>query len=98
MLRKGTLHIRDPDAASDGTYLAVTMINRPPHGVMVWAGRLYADAKDKPGAQIEQGDYASVEKVSFSVWSDVWEYFAGRHYAPLLTSLRSEVEVLYPGE
>ena len=92
MLRKGTLH------TSDGTRLAVTLINRPPHGVMAWAGRLHADAKGKTGAEIEHTDYETLEKVSFSAWADVWEYFADREYAALVARLRTEVEALYPGE
>ena len=98
MLRKGTLHAREPEAMHDGKFKAVTLINKPPHGVMVWAGSLYPSAKDKSATDIDVGDYASSEKVSFCQWSDVWEYFASREYAALVSQLRSEVQALYPGE
>ena len=67
-MRKGTLHAREPHALEDGSYLAVTLINRPPHGVMAWAGRLLPAAIDKPAAEIDLGDYVVSEKVSFSTW------------------------------
>ncbi len=98
MLRKGRLHVREPDALNDGTFRAVTLINKPPHGVMVWAGRLYAVAGDKNAEDIEIGDYQASEKVSFCQWADVWEYFASREYAALVSDLRSQVQLLYPGE
>lgn len=98
MLRKGTLHVREPQALENGTFRAVTLINRPPHGVMAWAGNLHPSAIDKPAADIELIDYAAAEKVSFSHWKDVWEYFAPREYASLVEQLRVEVDRLYPGE
>ena len=98
MLRKGTLYARETQAGEDGSFLAVTLINRPPHGVMAWAGRVEPRAKDKTAAEIELGDYLAAEKVSFSQWRDVWEYFAQREYADLIAQLRGEVERLYPGE
>ena len=98
MLRKGTLHAREPEALEDGTYRAVTLFNRPPHGVMVWAGRMHAQSKDRVAADIELGDYVAAEKVSFSHWQDVWVYFAKREYDELIAQLRNEVERLYPGE
>lgn len=98
MLRKGTLHARDPEPTGDGTFRAVTLINSPPHGVMAWAGNLYESAKDKRAADIELNDYQSSEKVSFSQWSDVWDYFSSREYATLISRLRSDVEALYPSE
>lgn len=98
MLRKGSLHAREPGLRADGTYLAVTLINRPPHGIMAWAGRLHPTAAAKAAADIGIGDYKSAEKVSFCRWQDVWEYFAEREYAKLIARLRAEVEVLYPGE
>ena len=98
MLRKGTLHAREPEALEDGTFLAVTLSNRPPHGVMAWAGKLRASAKEKTAAEIDASDYESTEKVSFSSWADVWEYFAEREYADLVALLRTQVEFIYPNE
>ena len=98
MLRKGRLHAREPEAMIDGTFRAVTLINKPPHGVMVWAGRLNPAAEDKRAEDIEVGDYQASEKVSFGQWSDVWDYFRSREYAGLVSELRSQVETLYPGE
>lgn len=98
MLRKGTLHAYEPEALEDGTYRAVTLINRPPHGVMVWAGKIAPTAIGKSAADILLSDYMEAEKVSFSQWPDVWEYFAPREYASLTQTLRKEVELLYPGE
>ena len=98
MLRKGTLHVREPQALENGTYRAVTLINRPPHGVMAWAGNVYPTAIDKAAADIELSDYAVAEKVSFSQWQDVWEYFAPREYAHLIEQLHAEIDRLYPGE
>ena len=98
MLRKGSLHARDAEPLADGSYLAVTLINRPPHGVMAWAGTLSKEAVSKEASNIEIGDYDQVEKVSFSQWVDVWDYFAGRQYDAILARLRAEVERLYPGE
>ena len=98
MLRKGSLHAHDPQPLADGTYLAVTLINRPPHGVLAWAGTMYPNAVDKSVADIVISDYEQVEKVSFSKWTDVWDYFAGRQYERVLSQLRAEVERLYPGE
>ncbi len=83
---------------TDGTFRAVTLINKPPHGVMVWAGKLYSSARDKNAVDIEIGDYQVSEKVSFSRWQDIWAYFEGREYAGLIAQLRLEVEALYPGE
>lgn len=98
MLRKGTLHTHKPEALEDGSFLSVTMINAPPHGVMVWAGRLSATAKDKAAVEITVDDYQSSEKVSFSQWSDVWEYFEDREYADLVARLREEVSSHYPSD
>lgn len=98
MLRKGTLHAREPEAMEDGTFIAVTLINKPPYGVMAWAGNLLAAAKDKSAAEIEASEYMSSEKVSFSQWADVWEYFSKREYSSLTDRLRLEVETLYPSE
>jgi hypothetical protein len=98
MLRKGTLQAREPVAGADGTYLAVTLLNRPPHGVMAWAGRMHARAIEKAPGEVTLGDYNMAEKVSFCRWQDVWDYFAGRQYAELVGQLRREVEALYPGE
>lgn len=98
MPRKGTLHAREADAGVDGTHLAMTLLDRPPHGVMAWAGQLRARAADKAAGEIIQDDYRVAEKVSFCRWQDVWDYFAGRQYAGLAAELRREVEKLYPGE
>lgn len=98
MLRKGTLHTRTPEALADGSFLSVTMINAPPHGVMVWAGRLSARAKDKAAVEITVDDYQTSEKVSFSQWCDVWEYFEDREYADLVARLREEVINHYPSD
>lgn len=98
MLRKGSLHARETEPLPDGRYRAVTLVNRPPHGVMAWAGIINARAADKGVAHIEIGDYEQVEKVSFCQWADVWEYFADRQYDEILVRLRAEVERLYPGE
>lgn len=98
MLRKGTLHLREANARMDGTFNAVTLMNSPPHGVMVWAGKLRASARDKGAAEVEASDYLSLQKVSFSRWMDVWDYFAEPEYAELVARLRIDVESLYPGE
>ena len=98
MLWKGTLHACEPNALEDGSYLAVTLINRPPHGVMAWAGRLLPAAIDKPAIEIDVSDYVASEKVSFSTWHDVWEYFAPREYATLTDRLRAKVARLDPDE
>ena len=98
MLRKGTLHAREPEALMDGSFRAVTLSNAPPYGVMAWAGRLRSSAKEKAAAEIDVSDFESAEKVSFCRWADVWEYFAEREYADLVARLRSEVEGLYPRE
>lgn len=98
MLRKGTLHAREGEALADGSYRAVTLFNSPPHGVMVWAGRIGLRARDKTADEIELEDYLAAEKVSFCQWQDVWEYFADREYANLIAQLRGEVDQIYPGE
>lgn len=88
MSRHSFLHANAPNASEDGTRLAVTLIDRAPRGVMVWAGRLCARAARKRAHQISPADYTTLEKVSFRDWDDVWEYFASREYAPLLRRLR----------
>ncbi|MEZ5463139.1 hypothetical protein [Dokdonella sp.] len=98
MLRKGSIHVRDAHPLADGTYLAITLTNRPPRGVMAWAGTLRAAAADKQAADIAIDDYDQVEKVSFRSWPDVWEYFSGRQYDELLAIVHAEVDKLYPGE
>ncbi|HQV71864.1 MAG: hypothetical protein IPH43_07820 [Xanthomonadales bacterium] len=98
MLRKGTLHARDAQALEDGSFYSMTLINKPPHGVMVWAGKLRATAREKSASEIDVSDYHAAEKVSFSKWADVWEYFANREYAELAARLRKDAEALYPGE
>jgi hypothetical protein len=98
MLRKGSLIARASQPRGDGSYAAVTLHNRPPYGIMAWAGFLQCRAIDKPAEDITLADYNQVEKVSFCRWSDVWEYFAQREYAPLVQRLHDEVSALYPGE
>lgn len=98
MLRKGTLHAREAEPLEDGSFYSMTLINKPPHGVMVWAGKLRASARDKSASEIGVTDYQAAEKVSFSKWADIWEYFATREYAELAARLRKDVEALYPGE
>ena len=98
MLRKGSLHARDPEPLADGSYLAVTLANQPPHGIMAWAGTLGARVAGKAPPDISLSDYDHAEKVSFCRWVDVWDYFAGRQYDGILTRLRAEVERLYPDE
>jgi hypothetical protein len=95
---KSILHAREAVPFADGSYLAVTLMNRPPHGIMAWAGALSPGAADKQGAEIEVGDYKHVEKVSFCQWADVWDYFEGRQYDALLARLRAETERGCPGE
>ena len=97
MLRKGSLHMRENAALDDGTYRAVTMMNAPPHGILVWAGRLHANAIAKESADIVATDYAVRETVSFCMWNHVWSYFCDREYAVLVKSLRESVRILYPG-
>lgn len=98
MLRKGTLHARQSEPTEGGGFIAVTIINRPPHGVMVWAGKIFPTAKDKSASEIALVDYETAEKVSFSHWDDVWEYFKAREYAELVAQLHIDVARLYPGE
>ena len=95
MLRKGSLHMRENVALADGTYRAVTMMNAPPHGILVWAGRLHASAIAKESANIVATDYAVRETVSFCMWNHVWSYFHDREYADLVKNLRESVEILY---
>ena len=98
MLRKGSLLERDPQPRDDGSVLAVSLHNRPPHGIMVWAGHLLPHALGKGPDDILLTDFSQVEKVSFCLWNDVWEYFAHREYASLVQHLREQVNTLYPGE
>lgn len=98
MLRKGSLIERDPQPRDDGSVLAVTLHNRPPYGIMAWAGHLLPHAGDKTADDIRLSDFGQVEKVSFCLWNDVWEYFADREFAPLVQRLHEQVSTLYPGE
>ncbi len=95
---KDRLHARSADAAPDGTYLAVTLFNREPLGVMAWAGRLLARSVEKSVDVLEPVDFTFVEKVSFCCWQDAWDYFADREYADLVERLRHEFDAPSPKE
>ncbi len=95
MLRKGTLHERETEPLGDGTYSAVTMIDAPPHGILVWAGHLSPSALDKPAEQIQAEDYVVRQTINFMAWEHVWSYFAGSQYEDLARRHRASVESLY---
>ena len=98
MLREGALIACDSQPREDGSVFAVVLHNRPPYGIMAWAGYLQAQAVDKPAGDVSQADFSQVEKVSFCLWGDVWEYFADRDFAPLVQRLHEQVSALYLGE
>lgn len=87
MMRVSTAHLREPGPQPDGTYRAVTILNRSPHGIMVWAGKLYATSADIGAEEISPGDYAKREAVSFMAWNDAIEYFKEREYESLINEL-----------
>ena len=41
--------------------------------------------------EITRGDYSGGQRVSFGNWRDVWDYFAGPPYGPLLNALRDRI-------
>jgi hypothetical protein len=94
MVGTTSLHVREPAPRDDGTYAAVTVRDQSPLGVMVWAGRMLAQAVGKAASEIDIRDYVSAEKVSFARWDDVWDYFADREYATLLEDIRKEIAAI----
>lgn len=87
MLQVSTAHLRESEPKPDGSYRAVTILNRSPHGLMVWAGELKTASSDVGPDEVSPGDYAKREAVSFMAWQDSLEYFAGREYEPLVVEL-----------
>lgn len=95
MLCNGTLHEQQSDPLSDGTHRAITMINAPPHGVLVWAGHLSPSALEKSAREIEASDYVVRQTISFMAWEHIWAYFAGSAYEALAQRQRQTVEEIY---
>lgn len=82
-----TAHTCSPEPLQDGTYLAVTVIDRGKHGITVWAGRLHPLAFDVEADEVSDRDYIERETVNFMAWSDVLEYFEDRPVLPLLVEV-----------
>lgn len=91
MFRYGPLHAAGEFDPDDGRRYAVTIFRQSEHGVLLIAGKLRQLSSDKPGNEITRGDYQSGQRVSFGNWRDVWEYFAGPPYGPLLKTLRDRI-------
>ncbi len=87
MMRVPVAHLCSDTPNEDGTWTAVTILNRAPHGIMVWAGRLGADASFVSAEDVAPRDYMRRESVSFMAWPDALEYFKGREVEPLLREL-----------
>ncbi len=87
MMSVDTAHARSEQPLPDGHYLAVTLLNRGPYGIMVWSGRLHPLAADSTADEISPGDYVQRESVSFMSWHDAIDYFRDRDVAPLLADL-----------
>lgn len=90
MMRVSTAHLREPEPQDDGTYRAVTILNRSPHGIMVWAGKLHATSAEVGSEDVSPNDYATREAISFMAWVDAVDYFKGREYESLLNELMRE--------
>lgn len=84
MMHTRRAHEREPAPSPDGSYRAVTLINRGPLGIVVWAGALAPPAADKADEDIEAADYHSRMAVSFMSWRDVLDYFQASPFAPLI--------------
>ncbi len=78
MLKVDVVHLRAEQPLADGTYLAVTMLSRGEHGVMVWAGHLDPSAAGASAEDISLHDYVKREAVSFMAMTDALDYFEGR--------------------
>ena len=93
MLRSGSLHAVSRSENSDGKRVAITILDRPGKGVLVWSGLLDSRAANKSADEIESDDYAQRQTVSFSCWPDLWAYYEAQpDIAPLLFELRELVE------
>ncbi len=84
MMSVNSAHARESQPLGDGTWRALTLINRGEHGVLVWAGRLRADALRLEADDVVSTDYVQRETVSFMSWDDAIDYFRGREFEPLL--------------
>lgn len=91
MLRSGSLHAVSRYESVAGKRMAITVMDKPGKGVLVWSGLLDARAVEKSGDQIEPQDYAERQTVSFSCWPDVWAYYEAQ---PDLASLVAELRRL----
>ncbi|MEO6077013.1 MAG: hypothetical protein ABIP56_09430 [Dokdonella sp.] len=93
MLRSGSLHAVSRYENAAGSRVAITMIDKPGKGVLVWSGLLDIRAAEKSAGEIEAQDYTQRQTVSFSCWPDVWAYYESQpDIAPLLPELRSLAE------
>ena len=93
MLRSGSLHATSQYENAAGSRVAITVMNKPGKGVLVWTGLLDASAAEKSADEIEAQDYSQRQTVSFSCWADVWAYYESQSdLAPLLSELRSLAE------
>ncbi len=90
MMRVSTAHLRESEPLPDGSFRAVTVMNRSPHGVMVWAGALHPNSADVGPEDVSPSNYIKRETVSFMAWTDVVEYFEGREYELLVAQLMRE--------
>lgn len=95
MLRNGTLHEFEETALGDGTHRAITMVNAPPHGILVWAGHVSTTCLEKCAEDIEATDYVVRQTISFMAWDHVWNYFAGSVYEKLATRHCENVRRIY---
>ena len=93
MLRSGSLHAVSRYENTEGKRVAITIMDRPGKGVLVWSGLLDPRAADKSADEIAADDYAQRQTVSFSCWPDLWAYYEAQpDIAPLLLELRELAE------
>ena len=90
MMRVSTADLRESEALTDGSFRAVTVLNRSPHGIMIWAGELHPASADVGAEEVSTADYVKREAVSFMAWPDAVEYFEGREYERLVVQLTTE--------
>lgn len=93
MLRSGSLHAVSRYEDTNGKRVAITIMDRPGKGLLVWSGLLDPRAADKTADEIAADDYEQRQTVSFSCWPDLWAYYHVQpDLAPLLAELRELAE------
>jgi hypothetical protein len=85
------IHLRDDDPQEDGSFRAVTLFDKAPNGVLVWAGYECQGRNAESRDGLHPG-FVVTERVSFMFWDDVWAYFREREYARLIAKVRPGID------